>query len=237
VENLIKARRQAPQLFDQLFDEGTRTILEEVTQLGNIVTEFTQFARLPAPRPEWADLEALVDQVASLYSSEPGLEVRRSQAHPLPRVLLDAEQISRALKNLVKNAVEAMAGEGGGGLLEVRTGLEGETVWVEVSDTGPGFPLDTAGRIFEPYFTTKQKGTGLGMAIALRIISEHGGSLIASNRPGGGACVTVSLPVAGPRSVEEEADAAAGTEEGFEPETQEDATHPGGTPAIKDQTS
>jgi hypothetical protein len=68
---------------------------------------------------------------------------------------------------------------------------------VEVCDSGPGFPQDTAGRIFEPYFTTKEKGTGLGMAIALRIISEHGGSLSADNRPGGGARVTVTLPVSG----------------------------------------
>ncbi len=196
VENLIKARRQAPEMFDELFDDGTRTILEEVNQLGTIVTEFSEFARLPTPSPQWVNLDTLVDSVISLYSKEPGLMVRRIHDAPIGDVFIDSEQISRAVQNLVKNAVEAMEPEETKEL-QVTTGLDGENVYVEVCDTGRGFPQDTAGHIFEPYFTTKEKGTGLGMAIALRIIAEHGGSLSADNRPGGGARVTVTLPRAG----------------------------------------
>jgi signal transduction histidine kinase len=196
MENLIKARRQKPEMFDELFEDGSRAILEEVTQLGNIVTEFTQFARLPAPSPEWADLDALVDSVVSLYSKDTDLTVKRVQEVRLSDVFLDRELISRAVKNLVKNAVEAMEPQGGGEL-QVTTGLDGENVFIEVCDTGPGFPEDTAGTVFEPYFTTKEKGTGLGMAIALRIIAEHGGSLSADNGPGGGARVLVTLPPPG----------------------------------------
>jgi signal transduction histidine kinase len=195
VENMIKARRQAPELFDEVFDEGSRAILEEVAQLGNIVTEFSEFARLPALQPESVDLDALVDSVLALYAKEPGLTVERTRGTELPRVTVDPAQISRALKNLMGNAAEAMAPDGG--VLAVRTGREGEAATVEVSDTGPGFPQDAGGKIFEPYFTTKQKGTGLGMAIALRIISDHGGSLSAANREKGGARVTVTLPLDG----------------------------------------
>lgn len=196
MENLIKARRQKPEMFDELFEDGSRAILEEVSQLSRIVTEFSQFARLPVPSPEWVDLDALVDSVVSLYSKDTVLTVKRVQEVRLSEVFLDGDLISRAVKNLVKNAVEAMEPQGSGELL-VTTGLDGENAFIEVCDTGPGFPEDTAGTVFEPYFTTKVKGTGLGMAIALRIISEHGGSLTADNRPGGGARVLVTLPPAG----------------------------------------
>jgi len=196
MENLIKARRQKPEMFDELFEDGSRAILEEVSQLVSIVTEFSQFARLPVPSPGWVDLDALVDSVVSLYTKDTDLTVKRVQEAPLSEVFLDGELISGAVKNLVKNAVEAMEPQGGGEL-QVTTGLDGENAYIEVCDTGPGFPEDTAGIVFEPYFTTKVKGTGLGMAIALRIISEHGGSLSADNRPGGGARVLVTLPPAG----------------------------------------
>lgn len=196
MENLIKARRHRPEMFDELFEDGSRAILEEVSQLSNIVTEFSQFARLPAPSPEWVNLDTLVDSVVSLYSKQTNLTVKRVQEARLSEVFLDRELISRAVKNLVKNAVEAMEPQGGGEL-QVTTGLDGDNVYIEVCDTGPGFPEDTAGTIFEPYFTTKVKGTGLGLAIVLRIITEHGGNLSADNRPGGGARVLVTLPAAG----------------------------------------
>ncbi len=111
---------------------------------------------------------------------------------------LDPEQLSRALKNLVGNAVDAMGPDGGD--LTVITTRERDTALVEVLDSGPGFSVDTAGRLFEPYFTTKQKGTGLGLPIALRIVADHGGSIRAENRPGGGARIVVQLPLEGPGS-------------------------------------
>jgi signal transduction histidine kinase len=201
VENLIKARRRAPERFDAIFEEATRNILEEVDQLERIVTEFSEFARLPAPRPEPCDLDALVDQVLSLHAAEPGLRVRRERDGPLPSVVLDPEQVSRVLKNLVGNAVEAMR-PAGGGELAVRTRRDGEAVLIELADTGPGFTPEAAGRMFEPYFTTKPKGTGLGLPIALRIVSDHGGILRVERGAAGGARVVVQLPVAGPATTD-----------------------------------
>ena len=103
--------------------------------------------------------------------------------------------LSRAIKNLVTNAVESM-GEAGGSLT-IETGREGDNAYVEVRDTGPGFTTESAARVLEPYFTTKATGTGLGMAIADRIVTEHGGFITASNRPEGGADVVVKLPLTG----------------------------------------
>jgi signal transduction histidine kinase len=203
VENLLRARRNGSDAFDSLFDEGARTILEEVEQLRGLVTEFSEFARLPAPRPRPVELHEIVDGVLELHAAEPGLEIVRSYGAGRLRISVDPEQIGRALKNVVGNAVEAMREVGGPSRLEVRTALEGGMFEIEVSDNGPGIPQETQGRIFEPYVTSKPQGTGLGMAIAYRIVVEHGGELEAVDRPGGGATIRFRVP-AGPR-VENEA--------------------------------
>ncbi len=191
VENLRKARRRAPDQFERMFAEGSETILEEVAQLQRLVTEFSEFARLPEPRPAPTDVDALVDAVLALYGSEERIRIER-RGGGVPAATIDAEQVSRVLKNLVQNAVEAM-GERGGVLIVETRAARGE-VYVDVSDDGPGFSAEALSRWTEPYFTTKSTGTGLGTAIAQRIVTEHGGTLDARNRPEGGATVTVRIP-------------------------------------------
>jgi len=192
VENLRKARTRAPERFDEMFAEGTATILEEVQQLQRLVSEFSEFARLPAPRPVATDLDALVDNVLALYRAEARLRVVR-QGGGLPPAMVDPEQLSRVVKNLVQNAVDAMGGEGGE--LRVETAEEQGAARLTVADRGPGFSAEALSRWTEPYFTTRSSGTGLGSAIANRIVAEHGGTLEAANRSGGGARVTVRLPL------------------------------------------
>jgi signal transduction histidine kinase len=194
-ENLLRARREAPEKFDEMFSEGMETIKEEVEQLRRMVEEFSAFARMPQPdrRPE--DLEKLLDGVIELYRSEPGLRIERRKAGNLPQLDLDADQISRALKNVLGNAIEAMKDGAGAMVLEIGTALEGDTVVLELADSGPGFTGEAERRLFEPYFTTKSGGTGLGMALTYRIVVEHGGTITAGNRDGGGARVSIRLPV------------------------------------------
>jgi signal transduction histidine kinase len=198
VENLTRARESDPRLFDELFEEGTRTILEEVEQLRRLVTEFSEFARLPPPQPRRVELHELIDGVLELHAAEPGLEVVRSYGERSVPVEVDPEQFGRALKNVVGNAVEAMREEPPPHRLEIHTALEGDMVELRVCDSGGGIPPDAVGRIFEPYFTTKPEGTGLGMAIVYRIVTEHGGIVDAGNRPEGGARIRIRLPVAVP---------------------------------------
>jgi signal transduction histidine kinase len=192
MENLLKARERSPELFDEVFEEGARAVLEEVEQLRRIVTEFGEFARMPSPEPRPADLERIVDSVTALFAGEGRPQIRRIRDAELPALELDPDQISRALKNIVGNAVEAL--EGKEGLVTVRTGVEDGMALVEVSDTGQGLSEDALRRIFEPYFTTRTDGTGLGMAITFRIVTEHGGLLRTENRPEGGARVVMLLP-------------------------------------------
>ncbi len=207
VENLTQARRLAPERFDRMFDDGMRTILEEVQQLSRIVSEFTEFARLPLPAPRPTDLGRLVDRAIELHASEPGLHIERRIEADLPRVPVDPDLVSRALKNIVGNAVDAVReGASRSGIeprIEIRARSADGMAEIEVADNGPGLSDESARHIFEPYFTTKPDGTGLGMTLTYRIIVDHGGTIVAENREGGGARVIIRLPLrgeaAGPR--------------------------------------
>ncbi len=127
-----------------------------------------------------------------------GFKVRKRHrvAGPIrkPFVHIDRDQISRVFKNIVGNAVDAMAAAKTREL-HVETAVVEGYAEVRFLDTGPGFDHDAERRVFEPYFTTKSHGTGLGMAISYRMVAEHGGEIVAENRSGGGARVTVRLPL------------------------------------------
>ena len=179
-----------------------QTILEEVQQLSRMVAEFAEFARLPLPTHRPEDLESLIDRVVELYASEPGVTISKRIEPKLPRVALDADQVSRALKNVVGNAIDATRdaphGESDPPEVEIRAAIKDGMAQIVVADNGPGFSKEAERRLFEPYFTTKDHGTGLGMALTYRIIIEHGGVIFAENRPAGGARVIVRLPLEAP---------------------------------------
>lgn len=196
VQNLQRAREQRSEAFGELFEEGAQTILEEVDQLSRLVGEFSEFARLPVPDPTVESLEGVLDEVVELYAADPRLTIHRTSGD-VPPVRIDRAQIARVFKNIVGNAVEAMTSSPTREL-HVETAVADGYAEVRFVDTGRGFEGDAETRIFEPYFTTKSTGTGLGMAISYRMVAEHGGEIVAENRSGGGARVTVRLPLTTP---------------------------------------
>jgi signal transduction histidine kinase len=170
-------------------------IEQEVRRMERCLQTFLDYARPPRPERRPVDLAGAVGRAFALVAAR----ARRQQVRlhsappgPLPAVAADAEQVQQVLLNLVLNALDAMPG---GGTLEVslRPAGEGE-VELCVLDTGPGIPPELLPRLFEPFFTTKETGLGLGLVVSRRIAEDHGGSLRASNRPGGGACFTLRLP-------------------------------------------
>jgi len=204
IEMLKKVWERKHPEFEKIFEESTATILEEVARMKRIVTEFSDFARMPAPRPAPTDLGELVTQVASLVrETAPSIDVRVVAAEGLVAEV-DGDQVRQAVLNLVKNALEAVdadrsgAGAGRGrGSVEVRAERDGPaSVRLVVTDDGPGLTPETRQRLFTPYFTTKASGTGLGLAIVHRIVEEHEGSVQVDSEIGVGTRFVVRLPVA-----------------------------------------
>ena len=200
VETLRRLRARDDPEFYAYFDEATRTVLDEVHRLSNMVTEFTRFARLAPPRPQEVDVAEIARQIVGLH--EPAAEARLQVVvvgQP-PAVRADRDQIVQVLTNLVSNALEAIKSLGRGG--EVKVTIVEEPpghVAVTVSDNGPGVAPEIASRLFEPYATTKPHGTGLGLAIAQRIAIEHQGELsLLPAATGKGAQFRLVLPVSGP---------------------------------------
>ncbi len=204
VETLRRLRAREDPAFDGYFDEATRTVLDEVKRINDIVTEFTRFARLPPPKPTELDLAAVARDVVKLHEPAAGKIALGVEAGRAPHVMADRDQIVQVLTNLVQNAIDALRGAGRetGQVRVVVAPLDATRVAISVRDDGPGVAPEMIARLFEPYATSKAHGTGLGLAIAQRIAVEHGGELsyVAHSR---GAEFRMVLPVEGPPPVSE----------------------------------
>ena len=179
-----------------ILDECTRTIIQEVEGLRNMVDEFSRYARMPSPRPRPGDLHQIVQQVAQLYAGiRQGIGLRTDLDPTVPPLNLDPEQMRRALINLVDNAVAALGEETGEIAISTRYLAADGRVQLEIADTGPGFPPDDRDRAFLPYYSTKRSSGGLGLAIVNRIIVEHGGEIRIEDNLPRGARLVITLPV------------------------------------------
>ncbi len=176
--------------------EGCVTsILGQVRLLRQIASEFSSFASSPTARRAPADPVQIVHEVVEPYRA--GLQGRiaviNDVAAPLPTVYVDRTLVTRALANIVENALHAMPGSGS---LHLTSRVEGDWVLIRVEDSGMGMDADALARVFEPYFSTKTTGTGLGLPIALRNIELSGGHIDVDSEKGRGTAVTIKLPVA-----------------------------------------
>jgi nitrogen fixation/metabolism regulation signal transduction histidine kinase len=183
----------------EILERGTRTIVQQVETMQQMVNAFSEYARAPEMQITRFSLNQLVAEVADLYrSQDPRAQIRLDLDAGIADIEADRGRVRQILNNLVTNALEALEGVAAP-TLEITTKLESsgdaEYAAVSVCDNGPGFQRELLGRVFDPYVTSKPKGTGLGLAIVKKIIEEHGGRIDADNRPEGGARVRVVLPV------------------------------------------
>jgi two-component system nitrogen regulation sensor histidine kinase NtrY len=181
----------------RVFDECVDTITSHVEGMKVLVNEFSQFARLPAAKPQPGDLDALVQEAVASYTGAEGVRFATDCAGDLPKVDFDREQLRRVLTNLIDNACAAVQATGGAGTVAVSTRHDAarETVRIEVADDGSGIRDEDRMRIFEPHYSTKPQGSGLGLAIVARIVADHHGYVRAQKNSPRGSRFVVELPV------------------------------------------
>ncbi|MFH1887620.1 MAG: ATP-binding protein [Pseudomonadota bacterium] len=189
------SRRFGEKLEDPVFEECTRTIIEHVDLIRNLVNEFHAYARFPTPQPEPTDLAALVEQAAAPYvDGYPEIRFTIRADHGLPKLNVDPQQIKRAMVNLLDNAISAVGISGEVGILLSLDGKHQKARLV-VEDSGKGITAKEKARIFEPYFSTKKTGTGLGLSIVSTIITDHAGTIRVEDNKPRGARFIIELPV------------------------------------------
>lgn len=206
LKNPLTPMRMAARTVTGLDDEGAReageVLLEEIDRLDEMARSFSQLGRMPEGPTSEIDVEELLEEVAAPYR-DGGVRVTVEAPDDLPRIQGWYEPLVRVFRNLLLNAHEAAGSESGSGdgeppRVRVEAGREGDRVWISVADDGPGIPDDALASIWEPDFTTKRGGTGLGLPLVRQTVRAHGGTVLAGNRPEGGAELRVTLPVDGP---------------------------------------
>jgi two-component system, NtrC family, nitrogen regulation sensor histidine kinase NtrY len=197
VENLVRARTQSPEQFDEVFRESSSALLAEISNLKTIIGRFSEFSKMPHPQLQALQVNETLQGVIKLFqaqlqaSGRAPIACRLELDENLGTIAADPALLHRALSNLVLNAMDAMPN---GGTLTLRTRRDHGNVIIEVSDTGTGMTREECERIFTPYYTSKQHGTGLGLAIVQSVVSDHGGRISVQSEPGRGATFVINLP-------------------------------------------
>jgi signal transduction histidine kinase len=200
VENLMRAKQKSPEMFEEVFHEGTATLLAEIDNLKTIIGRFSEFSKMPQPQRRPTQVNDVVRSVLRVFNAQlqhgqlqekNQIAVRTELADALPEISADPDLLHRALQNLLLNAIDAMPQ---GGELAIRTATLGDRVEISVSDTGSGLTQEECERLFTPYYTTKQHGTGLGLAIVQSVVSDHGGKISVESTKEKGTTFRIELP-------------------------------------------
>jgi signal transduction histidine kinase len=199
VENLMRAKQKAPEMFEEVFHEGTATLLAEINNLKTIIGRFSEFSKMPQPQRQPTQVNDVVRSVLRVFHAQLRVNDKEKNqialhtelADALPEISADPDLLHRALQNLVLNAIDAMPQ---GGDLTIRTATLGDRIALSVSDTGSGLTQEECGRLFTPYYTTKHHGTGLGLAIVQSVVSDHGGKISVESTKEKGTTFRIELP-------------------------------------------
>ncbi|HPR64288.1 MAG TPA: ATP-binding protein [Thermoanaerobaculia bacterium] len=187
---LLRSRSSEP---DESLIEGTcNTILQEVDHLKGLVDGFLQYARLPSPTPRLLDIQEIFRNLADLYKDiKPGVSILMD-CEPGVVILADPQLLRQALTNLLDNAVEACSA---GQTVTLQGNQSKEGVILRIADEGRGIPEKDREHIFRPYFSTKGRGSGLGLSIVHRVIQDHGGTIHVENNKPRGTVFTITMPL------------------------------------------
>jgi two-component system, NtrC family, nitrogen regulation sensor histidine kinase NtrY len=201
-ERILKARSGDREHLERVVDKSVASIVQEVENLTSMLQEFSEFARLPAPRPKDISLKTVIQEVVAIYSpSFPVTTCDFSSIDPEQNISVDPSQIKRVFSNLLKNAYEAVSEEENGHIL-IQSDLvrKGNSHYcrVKIEDNGYGIPEELRDKVFQPYVTSKKNGTGLGLPIVERIVADHRGRIWFETETGIGTTFYIDLPAENP---------------------------------------
>jgi two-component system, sporulation sensor kinase E len=186
--------KRLPAKTRQELGESIQIAREEVARLDHIITQFLRAIRPQPLSTRMESVNAVIEESVAFFQAElknRDILVELELDKSLPPLQIDRDQIKQAFYNIIRNAFQAMRS---GGILRIRSGADETHVWVSFSDTGGGIPPENISRVFEPYFTTKSTGSGLGLLIVRRIVRAHGGEIVIESEPNRGVTLTIRLP-------------------------------------------
>ncbi len=204
-----RLRRRYPEILEEensIFDQCTNTIIKQVDEIKLLVSEFSQFARMPKINQAPADIITMINETLFLYKQAHGkISFTVEEKQKIPVFSFDVEQMKRCVINLLDNAVAVLPD---GGIVDIilTLGDEDESVFLQICDSGPGMTEDEKRRLFEPYFSTKKTGTGLGLAIVSTIIADHNGYIRVQDNSPHGTIFTIELPLLGKKKAATQTD-------------------------------
>ena len=190
-----------------IYDRGesldkVKRIIEQLQsasrKIESVIKRVMDFSKPTKPQFIVMDINRTIDEVLKLSSvtmGKSGIAIKKNLAEHLPRCYADAHLMEVIIVNLISNAAEAMKNVAGEKRLEISSAVKDDTLFITIADSGPGIPPNLRNQIFDPFYTTKSGGTGIGLSICHRIVTDHGGSLGVSESAWGGAAFTIELPV------------------------------------------
>jgi two-component system nitrogen regulation sensor histidine kinase NtrY len=192
IQHLVEAYKQGSKDFGDVLRRVSQTVVEQIDVLTRIASEFSNFARMPERRFERIDLNDLMKETIDLFKEVRGVEFK-AQLSPQPAIVVaDQDELRRVFINLVRNSVQAMER---GGIISIDLSVEHKTCNIRISDTGAGIPDDVQAKVFQPNFSTKTDGMGLGLAIARKVIEDLDGTITLRSKVGSGTIVNVQIPL------------------------------------------
>lgn len=194
IQHIEKAYRDGAKNFDDIFKEVIRTLLQQIDTLSNIATEFSHMAKMPDRKLVKVNVNEILKETSVLFSQYENVKFVFSLNAISPLIYADREEIERMFVNIIKNAVQAMQENGN---IMIETSSDDKMVYITISDDGPGIPKEVLARIFEPYFSTKKEGMGLGLTLVKKTIDDLWGTINIESELGKGTKVNIKLPCTG----------------------------------------
>jgi signal transduction histidine kinase len=194
IQHIEKAYRDGAKNFDEILHQVTQTILQQIEILSNIATEFSRMAKMPDRKIEKVDTNRILEEACNLFSQYGGIRSSFDLKAVSPVIYADKEELQRMFVNILRNAVQAMQEEGD---ITVESSADDTMVDIRISDTGPGIPEGVLSHIFDPYFSTKKEGMGLGLTLVKKTIEDLWGTIEIRSTVGKGTTVHIRLPLTG----------------------------------------